>query len=334
MSADEFDVIRTLFAPIASGAAARGLMDDVAVLETNGKLVITTDAIVEGVHFLPNDPIDTVAKKALRVNLSDLAAKGAKPLGFVMSLMWPRTRAAAQLATFAEGFAEDIRSWKSYSNEDIALLGGDTTSTDGPLVVSITAFGEQLHGRTPSRAGAMVGEHVWVTGRIGDAFLGLMSLTDMPAAAQVTPEDPISVRLAYWCPDPPVVFAETIAQVASASTDVSDGLVADAANIARASDVAIRLDAEAIPLSQYGHAFVSRHGDDGLVKLVTGGDDYQALFTAPVDQRRNIVAAAKQAGVDVALIGDVEAGAGVRLIGGGGRMIDVASAGHSHKLGK
>jgi thiamine-monophosphate kinase len=251
-----------------------------------------------------------------------------------MSLMWPRTRAAAQLAAFAEGFAEDIRSWKSYSNEDIALLGGDTTTTDGPLVVSITAFGEQLHRRTPSRADAKVGEHVWVTGCIGDAFLGLMSLSDLPAAAQVTPEDPISVRLAYWCPDPPVVLAETIAQVASASTDVSDGLIADAANIARASNVAIRIDAEAIPLSQYGHAYVSRHGDKGLVNLVTGGDDYQALFTAAPERRREIVSAAKEAGVNVALIGDVEEGAGVRLVGGGGRVLNVSGAGHSHKLGK
>lgn len=323
MAADEFDIIRTLFAPLA-GVGARGLVDDVAIVETPGPLLLTTDAIVEGVHFLAADPIDTVAKKAMRVNISDIVAKGAKPLGALLSLMWPKTRDAADLKEFARGLGEDLKRY------DLSLLGGDTTSTDGPLTVSIAMLGTPLGPRTPSRADAKVGEQVWVTGAIGDGFLGLMSLIN-PLVDGVAKA---GVAERYRVPDPPVAFAQAIAQVAAASTDVSDGLIADAANIARASNVRIRLDAEAIPLSQYGHAFVSLHGDEGLVKLVTGGDDYQALFTAPPQRRREITLAAKAAGVDVALIGDVEEGAGVRLVGGGARMIPVPGAGHSHKLGR
>ncbi|WP_395647365.1 thiamine-phosphate kinase [Terricaulis sp.] len=322
MAADEFDIIRKLFAPLATSAAARGLVDDVALLDARGALVVTTDAIVEGAHFLADDPIETVAKKALRVNLSDLAAKGAKPVGVLLTLIWPRSRDAAQLAQFARGLGEDLQHY------NVPLLGGDTTSTTGPLTVSITAFGEPLGARTPARADARAGEQVWITGVIGDGFLGLLSLTDMPEM------EGAGVRARYWTPNPPVAFTPEIARFASASTDVSDGLIADAGNIARASGVAIRLDAEAIPLSQYGHAFVSCEGDAGLVKLVTGGDDYQALFTAPAEQRWEIVRAAKRAGVDVALIGDVEPGEGVRLVGGGGRVIDIPNAGHSHKLGR
>lgn len=323
MAADEFDIIRTLFAPLA-GAGARGLVDDVALIETHGPLVVTTDAIVEGVHFLPENPIAAVAKKALRVNVSDIVAKGAKPTGALLSLVWPKHRDAHEIAEFARGLGEDLQHY------DLQLLGGDTTSTDGPLTISITMFGTPLGPRTPSRADAKAREQVWVTGVIGDGYLGLMSLIDPPVDGVANE----GVAERYRVPNPPAAIAPIIARLASASTDVSDGLVADAGNIARASNVALRLDAEAIPLSQYGHAFVSRHGDEGLVKLVAGGDDYQTLFTAPPERRREITLAAKAAGIDVALIGDVEEGAGVRLVGGGGRAIPVSSAGHSHKLGR
>lgn len=331
MSADEFDIIRTLFAPLA-GAGARGLVDDVAVVEARGALVVTTDTIVEGVHFLPADPVATVARKALRVNVSDIVAKGAKPSGAFLNLIWPRTRDAAEIAEFARGLAEDLKYY------DLPLLGGDTTSTDGPLVVSVTMFGEPLGPRTPSRSDAAVGEHVWVTGYIGEPYLGLMVLTTEPAVIGAVPGDQTDIlaRQAthhYRVPQPPAKFAETIAKYASASLDVSDGLIADAEKLAAASGVAIRIDAEAVPLLG-GEAFVSRHGDEGLIKLLTGGDDYQALFTAPPERRREITLAAKATGVNVSLIGDVEEGQGVRLVGGGGRVIQVANAGHSHKLGR
>jgi thiamine-monophosphate kinase len=331
MSADEFDVIRELFAPLATSAGARGLLDDVAVLEATGALVVTTDAIVEGVHFLADDPIDTVARKALRVNVSDLVAKGAKPVGALLTLIWPKERPSHEMTDFARGLSEDLELFA------IPLLGGDTTSTPGPLTVSMTAFGTPLGERTPSRADAKVGEQVWVTGFIGQAFLGLRALQERPDVIGAHARDRVGfddVIDCYRVPRPPVGFAATIARYASASTDVSDGLAADAANVARASSVGIRLHGEAIPLSSAGHAHVSKFGARGLAELVTGGDDYQALFTAPLTQRGSIMAAARAADVNVALIGDVVEGEGILITMADGTPLDLAALGHRHKLGR
>lgn len=332
MPEDEFHLISSLFAPLATHRFARGLADDVAVLENNGPLVITTDALVEGVHFLPEDPLDTVAKKAVRVNFSDLIAKGAKPFGLTLSLLWPQGRDAQEIAVFARGLGEDLQFF------DAALLGGDTTSTPGPLAVSVTAFGIPYGPRTPARADAKIGEQVWVTGVIGDGFLGLRSLTAPTAIVGAAPRDrtdahALAVQAVYRCPEPPVRFAAAIATHASASIDVSDGLVGDAEKIAAAAGVAIRLDAEAIPLSAAGHAFVSAHGEEGLITLLTGGDDYQALFTAPPAARSAITAAARAAATNVALIGDVLEGGGVRVMGGGGEL-RLGASGHRHHLGR
>ncbi len=332
MSADEFDIIARYFAPLAKSAAARGLLDDAAVFDAKGMLVITTDAIVEGVHFLSGDPIDTVAKKALRVNLSDLAAKGAKPVAVVLSLIWPDQRPASEIAAFAAGLGEDLEHY------GVALLGGDTTSTPGPLTVSITAFGAPFGATIPARADARAGEHVWVTGYIGDAFLGLKSLTDEPAILGATHHDQVDAlvrqaRSRYRAPDPPVAFAQAIAAFASASIDVSDGLLADAEKIAEASRVALRIDAEAVPLLG-GESYVRTHGNAGLVRLLTAGDDYQALFTAKPEHRVAILAAGRELGINVSLIGDVSDGVGVRLVDGRGDVLCIPTSGHRHRLGR
>jgi thiamine-monophosphate kinase len=332
MSADEFDIIAKHFAPLAQHRFARGLVDDVALIEPQGALVVTTDAIVEGVHFLSDDPLDTVAKKSVRVNFSDLIAKGAKPLGIVLTLIWPQGRDAAQIAAFARGLGEDLRLY------DAALFGGDTTSTPGPLTVSITAFGAPLGPRTPARGDAKPGEQVWVTGVIGDGFLGLQSLTQTPDIVDAGVEDRVDaharyVRSAYRLPEPPLRFAEAIASYASASMDVSDGLAGDAGKIAAASGVGVRLDAESIPLSAAGRAYVVARGEEGLLALITGGDDYQALFTAPPGLRAAILAAGRATNTDVALIGDVTEGGGVRIEGAGGAL-NIAAGGHRHRLGR
>jgi thiamine-monophosphate kinase len=331
MPADEFDTIRTLFAPMAKSAGARGLLDDVAVLEASGTLIVTTDAIVEGVHFLADDPIDTVAKKALRVNLSDLVAKGAKCIGVLLTLVWPDRRGSLELADFARGLREDLGLFA------IPLLGGDTTSTPGPLTVSITAFGTPLGERVPSRADAKAGEQVWVTGFIGQGFLGLRALQEEPDVIGANARDRMGANDVidwYRVPRPPLGFAEAIARYASASTDVSDGLAADAANIARASSVGIRVHGEAIPLSSAGHEHVSKFGARGLAELATGGDDYQALFTAAPEHRGAIMAAARVVDVNVVLIGDVVEGDGVAISMADGAPLDLAALGHRHKLGR
>ena len=326
MPADEFDIIASYFAPLANNDGARGLVDDAAILENSGQLVVTTDAIVEGVHFLSDDPIDTVAKKALRVNLSDLAAKGAKPIAVTLSLIWPNTRPTSQIADFARGLGEDLEKY------DVALLGGDTTSTPGPLTIAITAFGEPLGSRTPSRADAKPGEDVWVTGTIGDAWLGFEALSD--AWPEATAAERAYVVGKYRRPEPPVLFADVVAEHASAAMDVSDGLWGDAEKLAKASGLAIWIEAEAVPISEAAHAWRVNEGFQTWGALFSWGDDYQVLFTAPGSVRAEIEARAAELGVKATRIGLTKKGKGA-LIGTKGRALSGGGPNsHAHKIGR
>lgn len=316
---DEFAVIARCFAPLARDPAARGLIDDAALLQAPGPFVVTADAIVEGVHFLPDDPIDTVAQKALRVNISDIAAKGAAPAFYLVTLQWPKARPADAVALFAEGLARDQRAF------GCSLIGGDTTSTPGPLAISITMLGRPLAGSTPSRSGARVGDDVWVTGTIGDGVLGLKALTeglDLDGAHV----DEVIAR--YRVPTPRVTMAATIAAFATASMDVSDGLLGDAAKIAAASGVRLVIEPGRAPLSAAGAAWLAKqpHSVAGRTVLLNGGDDYEILFTAAPERRPRIKEAADDAGVQVSRIGQVCEGQGVDAGG-------VAVEGHVHRLG-
>jgi thiamine-monophosphate kinase len=329
MSADEFDIIAKLFAPLATSAAARGLIDDVAVITAGGQMLATTDAIVEGVHFLESDPIETVAKKALRVNLSDLAAKGARCSGVLLTLIWPDHRRSSEIADFVRGLAEDLEFYKA------PLLGGDTVASPGPLTVSITAFGDMSGARTPSRADAKLGEDVWVTGAIGEAWVGLEALLEMgmvAGAAGLGTEFAACIDR-YRTPEPPVAFADAIAAFASASMDVSDGLLQDAAKLAAASNLRLVIAAERVPLSGETRAWLARGKLDAAAALA-GGDDYQILFTAAPQQRAAIEAAGQARKLAVTRIGAVEAGAGVSLVDGEGRPLATKAHGYAHKLGK
>jgi len=314
--ADEFETIAKLFAPLATHPGARNLADDAAVL---GNLVLTTDAIVEGVHFLPDDPIETVARKALRVNLSDIAAKGAKPVGVLVTLMWPQGRDAAEIAAFARGLDEDLHTFGA------PLLGGDTTATPGPLAVSVTVIGEAL-GRVPARADARVGEDVWVTGTVGDGMLGLQHLGGS-IAYELSQKDAAYLIGRYRTPAPRLSFASAIAAHASASMDLSDGLAQDVGKIAAASGLAIDLDLAAIPLSAPGRAWVAEGG--AIEALMSGGDDYELLFTAAPEARATIEAAGRTAGLAVSRIGRTQAGAGVTADGA-----PIRAAGYRHALGR
>ena len=311
--ADEFDIIARYFAPLATSDGARGLVDDVALIEN---LVVTTDALVEGVHFLPADPIDLIARKALRVNLSDLAAKGAQPKGLLLTLIWPDHRPASQIEEFARGLGQDIEEYK------LALLGGDTTSTPGPLVISITAFGVPLGANTPSRADAKAGDDIWVTGTIGDAALGLDDLKRNPKAQTYCARR-------YQLPEPRVSFAPLIAAFAHASMDVSDGLTQDAGKIAAASKLQLRIDAGAVPLSGQARGFVEAGGD--RARLLGGGDDYEILFTALPAHRAAILKAGEDLHIAVTRIGAVEAGEGAMILDAQGASI--AIGGWRHQLG-
>lgn len=357
MSADEFEVIRKLFGPLATDAGARGLADDVAVLSARGDLVVTTDTIVQGVHFLANDPIETVASKALRVNVSDIVAKGAKPTAALLSLTWPQERSSEEIALFANGLAREL------THFGVSLIGGDTTSTPGPLTVSMTLFGEPLGGRTPSRADAMAGEDVWlIGGEIGSAWMGLQLRTgamkvdeirrgrDEDAARMeseaAAPHMPAYLTLPgeefdaeaawlmtlYLAPFVRLECAPIVARYARASMDISDGLVADAQKLAAASGVALRIEANKIPFSIPAQRWAETGGD--FRKLVTGGDDYVVFFTAPSAARDELLASERGNALRLSRIGVVEAGAGVTLVDRQGAPIPVPDTGYSHRLGR
>jgi len=354
-SADEFRVIRELFAPFANDPGARELKDDAALIE--GRFVVTTDAIVEGVHFLPGDPIATVAMKALRVNVSDLVAKGARPAAALMTLLWPNNRPAEELKLFAEAFGGDLEHF------GMTLLGGDTSSTDGPLTVSVTAFGEPLSARTPARADAQVGDDVWlVGGEIGSAWLGLQLRTgamkldelrrDRDEAQARAESEALSAQVpeyltlpgerfdaeagwlmsTYLAPFVRLDCAHVVAAFARASMDVSDGLVADAAKLAAASGVAVRIDANAIPFSIPGERWAFSGGD--FRNLISGGDDYVVLFTAEAEAREALETAEWAGPLRLSRIGAVEAGEGVRVVNGQGDDIPMPVTGFSHALGR
>lgn len=267
---DEFGIIAKYFAPLA-GEGAFGLTDDVALLpqRPGHELVVTTDAIVGDVDFFGFDPPSTVARKALRVNLSDLAAKGAEPVHYLLNLSLPHTVTPDWLAGFADGLAQDQKLY------GVTLLGGDTGATDGPLSISVTAFGFVPEGKMIRRSGARVGDHVYVTGTMGDSGGGLAIFRREPHSLSDADRDALIAR--YRVPEPPVSFAAALRDIAHASVDVSDGLIADLGHIASASGVRIAVDGALVPVSVPLRAL---WGENALQRAVTAGDDYQIAFTA------------------------------------------------------
>ncbi|MFL6792861.1 MAG: thiamine-phosphate kinase [Bradyrhizobium sp.] len=300
----EDSLIARYFKPIASDPGALNLDDDAAILKASGDdIVVTTDAILEGVHFLRDDPPDTVARKALRVNLSDLAGKGATPAGFVLTLAL-RSADEAWLKPFAEALGEDAVRF------DCPLLGGDTVSTPGPLMISITAFGRVHSIKMVHRSGAKPGDRVVVTGTIGDASLGLDVLQGGPVAAALA-NDPAARQMLverYRVPQPRSALANAVRDHASAAMDVSDGLAGDLTKLCAASGVSAAIDAASVPLSAAAAALLARNTVD-METLISGGDDYEILCAIPEDRFEDFAQDAKRAGVVVTSIGTIIAGA-------------------------
>jgi thiamine-monophosphate kinase len=322
----EDSLIARYFKPLATDAGAFDLTDDAAILRASGDdVVVTTDAIVEGVHFLPDDPPDTVARKALRVNLSDLAAKGAAPAGFVLTLAL-REASDAWLAPFARGLGEDATRFQC------PLLGGDTVSTTGPLMISITAFGRVLPGRMIRRAGAEPGDRVVVSGTIGDAALGLELLKGGAVAAAVAGDAAARERLIgrYRVPQPRTALAQAIRDHATAAMDISDGLAGDLAKLCAVSGVSAAIDVQSVPLSEAAGSLL-KHGVVGIEAIVSGGDDYEILCTIPENRFEAFARAAKLAGVAVTSIGTVIGGtAAPRFLDPQGREIALQRLSYSH----
>ena len=305
---NEFDIIARFFAPLA-GEGGFGLKDDVALLPQRAghDLVVTTDTISEGTDFFAFDPPHTIAQKALRVNLSDLVAKGAEPAFYLLNLSLPHSTGEDWLADFAAGLKQDQAQFT------ISLLGGDTGATEGPLAIAVTAFGFVPSGGLIRRSGARVGDAVYVTGTIGDSGGGLAIFKREKHALPDIDRDYLTSR--YRVPEPPVAFIEKLRAVAQASVDVSDGLIADLGHIAAASGVRIVVEGERVPLSA---SLKMLWGKDTLLRAVTAGDDYQTAFTA-----------APGLTGPFSEIGRVEVGEGVSLTLGG-QEIAVPKPGYRH----
>lgn len=308
----EFELIAKLFAPLSKDApGAFGLTDDAAViaLPSGHELVVTTDALVEGVHFRENDPPDTIARKALRVNLSDLAAKGAAPIGYLLAVSLPKSKDMRWLEEFVGGLGRD------QSEFGISLYGGDTTSTPGPLTLAITAFGSVPMGTMLRRNGAKAGDLVFVSGTIGDAGAGLSAEHSKYLAGR------------YLVPAPRIVLGLALRGIVSAALDVSDGLLADLGHIAQTSGVRIDVNASLVPRSDELQR-VAGDSIEAVVAAATAGDDYEIAFTAR--ERDAVFDAAKKAGTPVTEIGRVVEGEGVRLSDGQGNTIPVPRPGYVH----
>jgi len=324
----EDSLIARYFKPLATDPGAFGLVDDAAVLKAGDEdIVVTTDAIVEGVHFLPDDPPDTVARKALRVNLSDLAAKGATVAGFVLTLALHRAD-DAWLSAFARGLGDDARTFHC------PLLGGDTVSTPGPLTISITAFGRVPAGQMVPRTGARAGDLVMVTGTIGDAAVGLDILTGGPAATALANDAAARDTLIgrYRVPQPRNALAEAIRAYASAGMDVSDGLAGDLTKLCAASQVSAVIDVARIPISAAAQSVLANRAAD-IEAMISGGDDYEIVCTVPESRSESemLLAAAAQAGIVLTAIGRVIAGSDApRFLDDQGRELPLARRSYSH----
>ena len=321
----EFELIARYFAPLATDPAALGLADDAARLRVGRRdeLVVTTDLIAAGIHFFANDPPESIARKALRVNLSDLAAKGATPAGFVLTLAL-RAADEAWLTPFARGLGSDVGLF------GCPLLGGDTVSTPGPVMISITAFGRVPAGKMVRRSGAKPGDRVVVTGTIGDAALGLDILKGGAAAALADAGAKAMLIGRYRVPQPRNALARTVRDHAHAAMDVSDGLAGDLAKLCGASGVSAAIDVPSIPLSAAAAALLAR-GTVGIETIVSGGDDYEILCAIPEDSFEAFVQAAGHAGVAVTSIGTVIAGTSVpSFLDAHGREIALPRLSYSH----
>jgi len=325
----EFELIARYFAPLSKGfPGAYGLQDDAAVVTpTPGRqIVVKTDAIVAGVHFLPDDPAGLVARKALRVNLSDLAAKGAVPLCYMLDLILPPMATEEWVADFAGGLACDQEAF------GVHLIGGDTNTTPGPLTIAVMALGEIGHDQILRRGGARPGDVIFVTGTIGDAALGLAALNG--TLPDIDPETAAPLIDRYRLPAPRVDVGPRLIGLATATIDISDGLAADLGHLCEVSGLDAVVEATRVPLSAAARRAI---GDDRsrLEAVLAGGDDYEILFTAPAETAAGIEGLSRETGVPITPIGHMRArrsGSGdpVRMLDATGHAIRLARGGWAH----
>lgn len=322
----EFERIARYFSPLVEGQEdALGLRDDAALITPppGKRMAVTADALVAGVHFLADDPADRIARKALRVNISDLAAMGAEPYGYTLALALPRDfpEAEAWLETFTAGQRAD------HAEFGIRLLGGDSVSTPGPLSISVTAFGWVPADKALMRSGAHPGDEIYVSGTIGDSGLGLAVLRGECTVLDAGFRAFLADR--YHIPHPRPLLGQALLGIASAALDVSDGLLQDLGHIVETSGLLAEIRLSALPRSEAAAEALKA----GLVQpadLLSFGDDYELLFTAPAELRGEVEEAARRSGVPVTRIGHMKAGNGVHLLDDDGNLIEVQKRGYTH----
>ncbi|WP_137177029.1 thiamine-phosphate kinase [Roseomonas sp. AR75] len=313
----EFALIARHFRPLA-GAGALDLSDDAALLDppAGRQLVLAADAMVAGVHFLPEDPPETIGRKLLRVNLSDLAAMGATPLGYLMTCAFPHGTDDAWIAGFVAGLAADQAEF------GLTVLGGDTVGTPGPATFSLTILGTVEPGCALRRAGARPGDEVWVSGTIGDGALGLLALT-----GRLPPDPHLAAR--YRVPTPRLALGQALAGIATAAMDVSDGLAQDLGHLARAAGCAAAIEAPSVPLSDPARGALA--ADPALLsRILSGGDDYELLFAAAPGDADRVRAAGRATQTPVTRIGRFLDGEGVCVLDDAGTAITLPRGGWSH----
>jgi thiamine-monophosphate kinase len=322
----EFALIAEFFAPLAAGApGAAGLTDDVAALalDPQEELVLKADAIVGGVHFLPEDPPDLVARKLLRVNLSDLAGKGARPLGYLLTCALPRDTDADWLAAFTAGLAADQKEF------GLALLGGDTTATPGPVTLSATVLGAVPKGRLARRGDARDGDAVLVSGSLGDAALGLDTQRGVFGDLDAAERDYLVGR--YRLPQPRLALGRVLVEagIVHAAMDISDGLLADLGHICETSGLGVEIEWAQVPLSDPAARLVAAR-PKLRERILAGGDDYELLLTVSPAEVGAALALAAPTGVRLTAIGFMRGTAGVRIVDTEGRQISTARSGYQH----
>lgn len=295
----EFDLIRRLFAPLTSNRPeALRLLDDAAILSPirDTDIALTTDTLVAGVHFRVEDPPEAAAARCLRSNLSDLAAMGAEPDCYTLAIAVPKGCDESWLDAFAHQLASD------QARFSIDLVGGDTVSTPGPMTLTITAMGNMPKGQGIKRSTAAVGDDIYITGTIGDAFLGLAVLQGNIEV--LSEEDAAFLKDRFWYPTPRTRIGPPLRGVASAMADVSDGLLADLGHICKASECNAEIILNQIPLSEAARR-ATRGESDKVVPILGGGDDYELVFAAPPDAQNVLKELEEQSGTPITRIGCV-----------------------------
>lgn len=320
----EFERIARYFAPLAADVpGAHGLRDDCAFLELpeGQELVVKTDAIAEGVHYLPDDPPELIARKVLRVNLSDLAAKGAVPRWYLLTAAFRADHDDPWIAAFVRGLARDQAEF------DVRLVGGDTIAAPGPAQFSVTALGMVKASWGLRRSGAHAGEDIYVTGTIGDGALGL--LVRRGELARLKPKQREYLVDRYRLPRPRVTLGHQLLGVASAALDVSDGLVADLGHLCESSGLSAVIEEDKVPLSPAARAAVT--ADPALIeRVLTGGDDYEILFTAPPSAAKVLEHRAAESRIPITRIGRTSPGKGVSVVDAAGKRRVPARGGWTH----